>query len=624
MFKTHFFQTGLPYVIFALVTIIGFSITESILKSTTNTSSIVKISPPSSELTEVLESATPRFAPSNKLASLLLEQIISNKLTIKEALKIEPFLSLSSTENLAVISSSAYVLSEKQDFVNVTALLSELTFEQRMTQSVQFTFAHALSKIGETAASIEQYERYTSARPNAFGAIFNRGLLLKKTHAYKQAITVFSNAIEKSSGHKKAKALAGLADSEYQLSLYENAINHYKKSIEYRPDNPNTWSQLGNVLSVSGSPYKQLIDAYNKAIALNQQDPRLHLTKAKHQLQHYDYAGVTNTLKGTHLKSDNLTTRRLLAWSYLEQGKRNNAKKHIRYLVQHETSTTRKANAELMLLYANKHYKELILAAKKNPRKSNEFRYLEALAYRKTGLYKNSMALLKNLYKNKTYHLRSRIQIARIKRSRKQYSDAIADYQQLIQHNNGVAFLPFELSLIHESLAQSNAALQSIQHALSINPANKTYQLANIRYLQLSGDSNKALQEINSLLVKVPRYTRGLKLKAKLQIAKNEPGNATKTLKKVLALQPSDTTTLRQLSELLIDRNQYKSAQNYLTQLLIEQSDSVEDRYLLAYTFYKDKQLSQALNELDNVLKLNKHHQLAKKLKLLINTNLIS
>jgi len=624
MFKANFFQTGLPYLIIAIVAMIVLSVTENILTNTGNTSSIVKISPPSGELTETVDNATPRISASNKFVTFLLEQITSNKLPIKEVFNTEPLLSLSPTEKLAVKSSSAYALSERHDFANTAKLLSELSFEQRIAQNVQFTFAHALSKTGNTAASIEQYKRYTAIKPNAFAAIFNHGLLLKKNQAYEQSITVLSNAVEKFSGHKKAKALASLADSEYQLSLYEDAIKHYKKSIEYRPDDPNTWAQLGNVLSISGAPYKQVLDTYNKAIALNQQDPRLHLTKARRQLQHYDYTGVSNTLKGTHLKSNNLTTRRLLAWSYLEQGKRNNAKKHIRYLVQHETSKSRKTSAELMLLYANKHYKELILAAKKHRRKSSEFRYLEALAYRKAGLYKSSMALLKDLSENKTYHLRSRIQIARIKRSRKQYNDAIADYQQLIEHNNTVAFLPFELSLTHESLAQSSAAIKSIQHALSINATNKTYQLANIRYLQLSGKQNKALQEINILLAKAPRYARGLKLKAKLQIARNEPDDATKTFEKILALQPSDTSTLRQLSELLIDRNRYKSAQNYLTKLLIERSDSVDARYLLAYSFYKNKQLTQALNELDNVLKLNKQHQLAKELKLIINTNFIS
>ena len=625
MLKKYFFQTGLPYLLFAVFIMLGLIFTETLLKSSVKESPIIKITPSSDEAAETLQEITPRLDASHPLVTLLIKRLTSNQLTsVNDVLNAEPFLSLSPSEHLAIVSSGAYILSKKQDFVNTINLLTTLTVEQRVTQDVQFTFAHALSKTDKTAASIEQYKLYKAFKPNAFAAIFNHGLLLKKTGAYEEAIRVFLDAADKSSGYKKAKALRSLADSEYQLSRYTDAINHYKKSIEYRPNNPNTWAQLGKTLSTSGAPYKQVADAYEKATALNQQDPRLQLAKAKYQLQHYDYTAVFHTLKGTQSKSNNINGHRLLAWSFLELGKRNNAKKHIRYLIQHETSKQGKKKAELMLLYANKHYKELLSQAKNSQLKSDDFYYLKALAYRKLGFYKSSMPILNRLLDSETHHWRSRIQIARIKRSRHQYNEAVADYQQLILHNNAIAFLPFELSLTYESLAQAKPALESIRHALSINAANKAYQLANIRLLQLSGASDAALLGINTLLAENPTYARAIKLKAQLQIARNEPDNATKTLEQVLALQPSDIATLKKLSELLIDRSRYKLAQSYLTTLLTEQSDSVDARYLLAYSYFKDKKIAQALTELDNVLKLNHQHQLAKELKRTINSNFIS
>lgn len=625
MFRSRFFQTGIPYLGLALLFVAAIIYAEFFLARESSAPPVIKIASSTDEDFESDSDSATHQEPPNELVASLLAKISSHELQIKALLSDPEITTLKPQERASIIAELAQALSTERDFANIQILLANLTLDQRLLHNVQFTFAYALSKTGRHKDSIEQYEFFTAANPNAYSALLNQGLLQKKIGAHEKAILIFSTASDISSGFKKAKSLAHLASTEHTLSRYDDAVKHYKKSIEYRPDSPDTWSRLGKALMASGEQYQQAMSAYDKAIALDPKNSRLLLTRANAQLIHYDYVSVTKNFKKTTLLSKNdIKTHRLLAWAYLEQGKRNNAKKHINYLIQHETSRLKKTYAEFLLLYAQEQYKELLSRIKKIKSKTDELRYLKGLANRRSGYYQKALTIFEKLSNSEAYKWRSQIQLARIKRSRKQYQQAIVMFQKLIQHNNAAAFLSFELSLTHESLSQAELALKAINHAITLNDKNITYLLAKARYLQLLAKPNEAMRIVNQLLEISPNYTRGLRYKATLQLQISDPINAIKTYEKILSLEPSDTTTLKLLATLLIDRAQYTQAQGQLSKLLDEQSDNLDTRYLLASAYYKNNQFSQALTELNNILKLDHDHKLAIKLKKTINNKIIS
>ncbi|MBQ0724300.1 MAG: tetratricopeptide repeat protein [Cycloclasticus sp.] len=625
MFRSRFFQTGIPYLGLALLFFATILYTEFFLERESSAPPIIKIAPSTDEDFESgSDSATGQELP-NELVASLLSQISSNGLQIKGLLSSAEITTLNQQDRGRIIAELAQALLTKRDFANIEILLGSLTLEKRLLHNVQFTFAYALSKTGRSKDAIEQYEFFTASNPNAYAALLNQGLLLKKIGAHEKAILIFSKAADISSGFKKAKALAHLASAEYALSRYDGAVKHYKKSIEYRPDSPYTWSQLGKALMASGAQYQKAMNAYDKAVALDPKNSRLLLARANAQLDHYDYVSVTkNFKKATLLSKNDIKTHRLLAWAYLEQGKRNNAKKHINYLIQQETSSLRKASAELLLLYAQEHYKELLSRIKNVKSETDELRYLKGLANRRSGYYQSASTIFEGLSNSEAYKWRSNIQLARIKRSRKQYQPAIEMFQKLIHHNNAAAFLSFELSLTHEALSQTELALKAINHAITLNDQNNTYLLTKARYLQLLGNPNKAMRIVNQLLERSPNYTRGLRYQALLQLEIGDPVNAIKTYEKILSLEPSDTATLNQLAKILIERSQFTRAQNHLSKLLDEQTGNIEARYLLASAYYKNDQFSQALTELNNILRLDQEHKPAKELKKTINNKIIS
>ncbi|MBV1951757.1 MAG: tetratricopeptide repeat protein [Cycloclasticus sp.] len=615
MSRIRFFQTGLPYLIIACLLMGLIIFAEIFLKSAAPTPITVSIKGSVDSGIEPAHSNILSSDRHSKLVNRLLQSIESDKLPIKSTLGNKPFSTLTADTYANIITNTASKLLKKSDYKNAEQLLSSLSPEQRIKQGVQFSFAFTLSKLGNSPAAIAQYELYTAHKPNAFSAIFNRALLLKRLGTCEAAILAFKEAAKKSSGYKKSRALAGLASCEYQLSRYEESVKNYKKSIEYQPNNAQTWLQLGKALSASNAPYIDINDAFKKAVSLNPKDPLLLTARATSQLQHYSYSSIIKSFKGLRLQGIELKRHRLLAWAYLEQGKRNNAKKHLLFLNQHEVSPSKKQLAVLLALFANKQYKELILRATKASNKSEELQYLKALAYRKSGRYKKSLPLFESLLNSQTYHWRARIQIARIKRSRKQYNQAVNDYQLLAQHNNTTAFLPFELALTYEHLDQGSNALKAINLALDIDSGNKTYLLTKARALYLLKRPKQALMVTDKLLMDHPDYVRGLDLKATLQVATNNPGGAIQTYGDVLTLQPSDIKTLRQVSRVLIKQSQYTLAQRYLARIIELQANDIEARYWLAFSYYQNKLPTQALNETNNILKLDQHHQLTNELK---------
>jgi len=619
MYRHNFFQTGVPYLIIALILISVIAYAEYFLEqqnSQVHTIKITSLDEHGYELTNEL--AGSELEVDNLLASLL-EATALSKTKDGGVLSDPRITDLDVGARASIISTLAKKLFQKKDYEQTKYLLDSLTVEQRIRTNSQFVFAHALSKKGEQEKAIAQYELFSEVKPHNFSALLNRGLLLKRTGECEKAILALSQAVSVSSGYKKAKALAIRAACEYKLGRYEEAIRYYKKSIQYQPNNYRTWSQLGRAYNASSLPYQYARDAYNKALALNLRDSRTHFSRANSQLMNIDYRLLTKQLVSTTLLSNDIRTHRLLAWAYLEQGMRSKAKKHIKFLMSHEASKRQVVHADMMLLYANKKYMKLVSLARKLKNKSAETNYLMALTYRKLGLYKRSLVIFEKLLGNNMFRWRSELQIARIKRSRKQYQTAVSEYQRLIEHNDQSAAAWFELALSYESSLQGKDGLEAINKAIEINRFSKPYQLAKARHLVLLQQHDEAMGVLNDLLGASPHYVRGLLDKAVLQSMMSQPQQAIESYRQILIVQSSHAEALERLISLLMASEQYRQVQAYLITQLNVHSEDVDIRYRLAYAYYKNKQEVKAVAEIDNILKLDKGHRLAHELKQIIN-----
>lgn len=611
-----FGHTGVPHFVFAIAVTLAVWTAELVVTRDGQKPEVISVA---SELSDDYELDTLPAASSiylNDIAAELIEQIESDALSIEKLDAQSVVGELDQKERIELKAHLARHWLAQKDYNHTTEVLAVLSDRERLQHGLQFSYAYALSKIGESEGALKHYSLLLADQPNHQSAALNAGLLLKKMDRCDQAHQVLSHAIDVSSGGKRAKAYAALAGCEFTLGNYDQAVSDYQSSIEYRPDHALTWRLYARAKSHTDSSHADKLKAYDKAVALASRHYGSHLGKARFQLEYYDYTGAIATLKiAKSLSKNNLETRWLLLWAYMETGKRNSARKQLHYLKTHDLGKKKNQLLQYMQLYNAKKYTELITLFKKKRPKSEEAKYLAGLAYKKARYYKRALGYFSDLTNSELYSGRSRLQIARIYKSRKQYRESRESYAQLLKRNETAAFIWYEMSQLYAREKDYSQALRSIDEALVLSNGAKRYFLAKAEYLVELNQRPKAIAVANKLVETHPRYLRGLRLLAELYVANGKPGKAKKYYAAVLERNPDDVDVLYSLASLHIQEQEHTEARSIMNRLLEERSSDTKARYLLAYSFYQTGEYEACKKELNKVLKLDATHEKARYLQ---------
>jgi len=615
VFKHKFSQTGLPYLIFALLLAAVIIYFEQHLVALSDKVEIITISAENDDNSAVaISNATIKIEELGEQSKQLITELIDTKDIISSLANNPKINALSDLEKNGFHVVLARTLYGLQNYSVVTEILEQFPITQRLNNDSQFNYAYSLAKTSNYESAIEQYKILIAHQANAQAANLNQALLLKKLDRCDDAIPVFKHTISISSGDKKAKALSGLASCYYKQDNFSKAVIHFKKSIEYRPNSSSTWALLAKSYA-SLNLRQQALDSFNKSIALSSNNYKVHVQKARFQLINYDFKDAISTLKIANSLSNDLEIIELMAWAYLEQGQRSLARKKLTYLLKHSPSKQQKKHAHLLQMYINKQYKDVISELKNERKLRADMLYLKAISYRKIGYFDSASKLFKRLLENKSYTWRSQINQARITRSRQLYSDAMKQYQTLIDYNSNAHFLWFEAALIDEKTRQYDHGLIKIAHALTITPDNNVYLLAKARLTHLSNDFDGAIELLEQLLSTTPKYARALHLMAEFL---NEQEDVTKLLaiyKRLLEINNGDFLVMFNYAQALIKIENHHAAQAVLKTALEVQPDSIDTRFLLASSYNQSQNHTMSLQELDNLLRLDHNNPQALSLK---------
>ncbi len=372
---------------------------------------------------------------------------------------------------------------------------------------------------------------------------------------------------------------------------------------------------LSDAMAAAGYPLAEIIDSYNKGIALDRRNYNAYMQKARFLLANFAYPEVIETLDAAAKISSNAQLFELKAWAYLEMGKRNLARKSLKKMVKQVISKSLIEKSVLIQLYIDKKYSGLIERLKKHKSLSDDMTYLKGLTYRRLGFFKSAFKTFRNLEDNTDFNWRVRIQQARMIRSRKQYAQAMDQFEQLLRHNDRAAFLWFEASLVHESQSQSIEGLKKIHTAISLSPDKLTYQLVGARLLEQSGNYREAIQNLRAILEIKPRYVRALKQLAGILTKTGDLERLTETYQTLLVINPGDYDAMLDLAVIYASADNISRARDTLQTLLAEKPDHLQARYLLAEIFYTDAMYSESLLQLTKLLKLDASHTEAKLLR---------
>ena len=162
------------------------------------------------------------------------------------------------------------LLSKRKRHEEALDVLSALSPEERIEHGSSFSYAQSFRGSGKTDAAIDAYATHVTAHPNHNPGYVNYGILLAETGQHEEAVRVFERSVEITSSSRKGKSLSLLGQSQMTLSLYEDAIDSFDRSIQFRPDSGPTWRRFASAKARAGTyPMEEIEADYQRALALS-------------------------------------------------------------------------------------------------------------------------------------------------------------------------------------------------------------------------------------------------------------------------------------------------------------------------------------------------------------------
>ena len=161
------------------------------------------------------------------------------------------------------------LLAKRKRHEEALSVLTALSPEQRIEHGSSFAYAQSYRGAGDIDAAINAYAIHVAANPNHNPGYVNYGILLAETGQHEEAVRVFERSVDITSSSRKGKSLSLLGQSQMALSVYDDAISSFDKSIQFRPDSGPTWRRFATAKARAGSyPTDEIEADYQRALAL--------------------------------------------------------------------------------------------------------------------------------------------------------------------------------------------------------------------------------------------------------------------------------------------------------------------------------------------------------------------
>ncbi len=174
-------------------------------------------------------------------------------------------------KELAFVIAQAYLWSGAYE--KAKAAFQTMLEQDPDSPQVQMLLGEAYDGLGRTDEAIVAFRKAANQTQAIPDAHFGLGYLLWKTHKYGQAATEFHN--ELTSDSKSYKALAYLADCEYELGALSESKRDLAQSIAIEDVLWITHFDLGK-MEVSEKQYELALQQFRRAIEIDRDRPEAH------------------------------------------------------------------------------------------------------------------------------------------------------------------------------------------------------------------------------------------------------------------------------------------------------------------------------------------------------------
>jgi superkiller protein 3 len=132
-----------------------------------------------------------------------------------------------------------------------------------------YSLGNIYAALEQDEEAIHAYRRAIELSPNDPWPYHNLALVYEKREVYGEAIALYQQAIERHTTERdRAISWDSLGNVYSDVGRYEEAIQAFRRSIEFNPNYALPWNSLGDVSQALGD-YQQAVNAYQRAIALD-------------------------------------------------------------------------------------------------------------------------------------------------------------------------------------------------------------------------------------------------------------------------------------------------------------------------------------------------------------------
>ncbi len=492
-----------------------------------------------------------------------------------------------------------------------------------------FYRAFALDKVDDYRLAKRTYEWQLERHPNHQSSAMNYGLLLLDNKQADEAIAALKHAINITSGKRKAKSLRFLARAYALKKNGADAIKTIRKAILFEPDSSQSWVLLADYLSaISQHDRQEVLDSYQKAIALDSKNFQRYFSLAKYQFSQLLFEDARDSFSEAQKRVKHKSELQLLASLNSFASGRPYSAQRILEGIDSDAGNKNALFKAAMELFDKDYQKagEYLASIQKVISESTEAEQglFSFLTYETLAKYSDPELKLPKYKISETSLYFYPVKLAKAHYLLAQDAAGLLEHsEQLAQSlpNSAEALLVYARSLKHMQQNQKALPVYAKAHNLQLNSRRIVIDYVSLLYEQ---DKNEqGMQILDGLLASQPRYTRALLLRAKILLKQQKMDDAERVLKAIITMDRNNIPARYKMAQMQFELGDHNEAILTLTDLLGINSADIAARILRTKILIASNRNKSALQETKRILKLDKNNKIALQLqeKLLAKSN---
>ena len=499
---------------------------------------------------------------------------------------------------------------------SASAVLAYLLKSNPQSEDLLFHYAKVGSDSGQDEQAVLRYQQLLSLHPNHQASYINLGLALARLGRHSAVLEIMAQAIELSSGERKAKAYSIRGSSLVALAEYSAAVQDFNSAIEYRPDHAPTWRKLAKAKMLVGDLDTEVELAYNRAISLKpdslislHERARFYWLQGKVELARVELENIRT------IAEDYQPARWTLLHLYTALEKENSAGKELKWLRQQQPKKQERIlltgvqhTIDKQWAEASQEFQKLVQVEFNEDNAWALYYLCQATTQLNRPLEQTLIPKLQNLLHDQWLGALATQALANYYIAQDQGVEGIALMQALSFAHPDSHYYAYLLGRMYLDADQPIEAASALQRAVKIDESDTQTLLSLAIAYNRAEQIELALATYEKILSLRENHRAALFNYANVLAKIDQKDDAIDTFNRLLEVDTNNNRARYLLARLYADTNAFTNSNALLQDALAEDATYHLARELLVENYFQQGSLDAALTEVERLLVLERDH----------------